>query len=76
MVFVKDASLSRRLSKESAHADEVHRAWPSMMSRGLANLTTVHLALEMYRAELIRRLRRDTCVVPHVQSCCVERGNV
>ena len=45
--FFKEPGLSQRLPKDSAHAYEVHRAWPCTMLHGLAGLTG-HFLLRLF----------------------------
>ena len=56
--YFKDPGLSRRLSVLSAHAFSTHTAWPRMMLQRAEKLSSSSSA-QLYRDELVARLRRD-----------------
>ena len=62
--FLKDAGLSRRLSRESAHPRSVHTAWLRMMINGIAKVTGNPEVVKEYQDEVRIRLKNDGCFVP------------
>ena len=65
---LKDPGLSRRLSKQSAHALEVHKSWPKVMMKNVASITTSSEAVKEYQFELAIRLRNDGCLLPSLEA--------
>lgn len=65
--FLKDASLARRLSLQSAHAPSVHRSWPSRMLKRIKELSGNKEVESSCVSEVLRRLRVDGCAVPSMQ---------
>ena len=65
--FLKDPGLSRKLAASSAHAHEVHVAWPRMMLKNIEGLSSTKGGSVEYVRELSKRLKQDGCLL--VPSC-------
>ena len=76
MPYLKDPGLAKRLSAQSAHPWSVHVAWPAMMMKTSMKLASSAGDAEMYRVELIERLKNDGCVVPPKQGVQVGKANL
>ena len=72
--FLKNPRLSRRLSASSAHAHEVHAAWPRMMLRRIGALSHSLEAKNEYEIELTKRLENDGCLLVPQRVCRVLRS--